>query len=185
MQHERIPPELPVELYEVIIDELWDDRPALLACSAVCRAFLPTSQKHLWSKAHLEFTRRRSFRTTQIMSFLTHVNLGRPPVGVYLRDLNITEDTEGPLRSGDLNGALFTTLLSNLPNLARLSYNLVPSYPHPITAISEPLLSAKFQFAMPQNLVNSHSAGGMIGSGGILPTLKCQHYRSSLKACPD
>ncbi|CCM01194.1 uncharacterized protein FIBRA_03242 [Fibroporia radiculosa] len=40
--------ELPVELYDHILDYLWDDQRTLLACSLTCRAWVPTTRLHLF-----------------------------------------------------------------------------------------------------------------------------------------
>nr|GAT47370.1 predicted protein [Mycena chlorophos] len=45
-QNARIPP-LPIELFERIVDFLFNDKESLLACTLVCRAWLPTSRYHL------------------------------------------------------------------------------------------------------------------------------------------
>ncbi|KDR78845.1 hypothetical protein GALMADRAFT_266269 [Galerina marginata CBS 339.88] len=43
-------PGIPQELTAEILNHLWDDENALKACSLACRAFLHTSQQHLFSK---------------------------------------------------------------------------------------------------------------------------------------
>ena len=47
-------PKLPVEVWERVIDHLWEDYPELLACSLVCRAWLPRSGFHLLNRALLQ-----------------------------------------------------------------------------------------------------------------------------------
>ncbi|KAK0475616.1 hypothetical protein EDD18DRAFT_1056690, partial [Armillaria luteobubalina] len=44
---------LPVELYNLIIDHLHDSKPSLLACSLVCRAWVPECRFHLFYKVIL------------------------------------------------------------------------------------------------------------------------------------
>ncbi|KAK0475585.1 hypothetical protein EDD18DRAFT_196536 [Armillaria luteobubalina] len=44
---------LPVELYNLIIDHLHDSKPSLLACSLVCRAWVPECRFHLFYKVVL------------------------------------------------------------------------------------------------------------------------------------
>ncbi|OCH89764.1 hypothetical protein OBBRIDRAFT_693801, partial [Obba rivulosa] len=39
---------LPLELYEDVIDYLWDDLSALLACSLTCRALTPRTRFHIF-----------------------------------------------------------------------------------------------------------------------------------------
>lgn len=41
---------VPQELYERIIDHLYEDIPALLACCLVCRAWVPASRYHLFGR---------------------------------------------------------------------------------------------------------------------------------------
>ncbi|KAH9926435.1 uncharacterized protein B0H18DRAFT_1006080 [Fomitopsis serialis] len=43
-------PVLPVEVWERVIDHLWEDHPELLACSAVCKVWRPRSTFHLLSR---------------------------------------------------------------------------------------------------------------------------------------
>ncbi|KAI0721195.1 hypothetical protein C8Q72DRAFT_787946, partial [Fomitopsis betulina] len=38
---------LPVEVWERVMDHLWEDYPELLACSLVCEAWRPRSRFHL------------------------------------------------------------------------------------------------------------------------------------------
>lgn len=47
-------PNLPVEVWERVVDHLWEDYPELLACSLVCRAWLPRSRFHLLSRVLLQ-----------------------------------------------------------------------------------------------------------------------------------
>ncbi|KAI0918040.1 hypothetical protein AcW1_007019 [Taiwanofungus camphoratus] len=46
-------PTLPIELCEHVIDFLWQDRRALLACALTCRAWLNTSRYHLYGAHHI------------------------------------------------------------------------------------------------------------------------------------
>ena len=45
---------LPVEVWERVMDHLWEDYPELLACSLVCRAWYPRSRFHLLSRVLLQ-----------------------------------------------------------------------------------------------------------------------------------
>ncbi|KDQ55260.1 hypothetical protein JAAARDRAFT_196108 [Jaapia argillacea MUCL 33604] len=49
-----MPPSLPQELIDIIIDNLDDDLEALRACSLTCRDWLPFSRKHLFDTLALE-----------------------------------------------------------------------------------------------------------------------------------
>ncbi|KAF8504129.1 hypothetical protein JB92DRAFT_2738567, partial [Gautieria morchelliformis] len=40
----------PQELIDAVIDNLHEDHGALLACSLVCRSWLPSSQRHLFRR---------------------------------------------------------------------------------------------------------------------------------------
>ncbi|KZS99649.1 uncharacterized protein LAESUDRAFT_606320, partial [Laetiporus sulphureus 93-53] len=40
-------PQLPIEVWENVIDHLWDDQGALQECNRVCRAWYPLSRFHL------------------------------------------------------------------------------------------------------------------------------------------
>lgn len=46
--------EIPIEIWERVMDHLCLDYQALVACSLVCRAWLPRSRFHLLSRAHLQ-----------------------------------------------------------------------------------------------------------------------------------
>jgi hypothetical protein len=48
-------PIFPQELCDVIIDYLHDDKLALIACSTVCKNWLPSCRFHLYSTIHLPF----------------------------------------------------------------------------------------------------------------------------------
>jgi len=43
-----LPPSLPLETTEMIIDHLYDDKTSLAACSITCRSWLSSSQHHLF-----------------------------------------------------------------------------------------------------------------------------------------
>lgn len=45
---------LPVELWDNIIDHMWDDHDSLAACSLVCRAWLPSARIHLFHTVRLQ-----------------------------------------------------------------------------------------------------------------------------------
>ncbi|CCM01083.1 uncharacterized protein FIBRA_03131 [Fibroporia radiculosa] len=46
--------ELPQEVYDLVIDHLWDDKVSLAACSLTCRAWLPSSRTHIFRDIHLK-----------------------------------------------------------------------------------------------------------------------------------
>ncbi|KZT02349.1 uncharacterized protein LAESUDRAFT_662093 [Laetiporus sulphureus 93-53] len=49
-----VSPKFPQELVDMIIDYLWDDRPALMACSLTCRPLSNASRTHLFGEVCLE-----------------------------------------------------------------------------------------------------------------------------------
>lgn len=46
--------EVPLEMWDNIIDHLWDDLPALAACTLVCHAWRPSARRHLFHTVFLE-----------------------------------------------------------------------------------------------------------------------------------
>lgn len=59
---------LPPELIDMVIDFLHNDRPSLLACSLVCRSWLPESRVHLFHTVHVQTV--RSALPSENVSFL-------------------------------------------------------------------------------------------------------------------
>jgi hypothetical protein len=53
MDHPHVDIRLPVELTDMIIDFLFDDKHTLAAMSLVCKVFLPSTRKHLFSTVTL------------------------------------------------------------------------------------------------------------------------------------
>lgn len=60
---------LPVELWDNIIDHLWDDRESLAACSIVCRAWRPSVHTHLFHTVALVRLRRNQDHTEKPQAF--------------------------------------------------------------------------------------------------------------------
>ena len=88
---------LPDEIYEYIIDFLWDDVAALLQCSLVCRNFRPCAQYHLieYNSDTLSISARRvliahgrAFRTREAGSFRQ-----RFP---FANTIRMTDDPQAP-----------------------------------------------------------------------------------------
>ena len=75
-------PELPQELWDMVIDHLHDDKPALLTCRCVCRSWYPSSRYHLNGHIRLRapFTRKVSslpnqdLNDTDILVQIRHPN---------------------------------------------------------------------------------------------------------------
>ncbi|CCL99501.1 uncharacterized protein FIBRA_01519 [Fibroporia radiculosa] len=93
--------DLPRELYEGIIDYLWDDRSSLAASGLVCRALRPQVRSHLFHSIHLH---RGNYDT-----FWELVQQA-PVLGSYVRSLCI-----------HMTEARFSSILHNLTALRELT----------------------------------------------------------------
>lgn len=62
--------DLPWELNQLIVDNLYDDRPSLLACCLVSKAAIPLARRHLFHQASLEFTGKKSLKWNNMHKFM-------------------------------------------------------------------------------------------------------------------
>jgi hypothetical protein len=96
---------LPVELYRLIIDILYDDTDTLKACSLTCKTFLHLSRYHLFYDIYL-------YRGNDTKSFLDTIGSIHPTSpGTYVRHLSLE------VQDGWPNIPLLTTRLPNVTSL--------------------------------------------------------------------
>ncbi|KZT72402.1 hypothetical protein DAEQUDRAFT_736179 [Daedalea quercina L-15889] len=76
---------LPIELYDIIIDNLWDDQLALSACSLVCYAWLPTARLHKLRTVVL----RTPERYERLRSVLLSPLVQNASIPLYVRELEL------------------------------------------------------------------------------------------------
>lgn len=60
---------LPVELWDNILDHLWEDRDSLAECSLVCRTWLPAARTHLFHTVALVRLKRKRDYTGKLQAF--------------------------------------------------------------------------------------------------------------------
>ncbi|KAK0239339.1 hypothetical protein EDD85DRAFT_906210, partial [Armillaria nabsnona] len=89
---------LPAELCNLIIDHLHDSKPSLLACSLVCRAWIPECRFHL-------FHNLRLCRDTADTFFQLFESPHATLASAYIRELDVAQNTV--IRGGSLEGDLF------------------------------------------------------------------------------
>ncbi len=101
-------PSIPQEITESIIDDvhLKSDITTLKSCSLVCRAWIPRSRFHLFSKMRIILSRTNGDALQHFAAFLTSstaactaLPLGFPPAIDYIRELRISD----PFRSNISN----------------------------------------------------------------------------------
>ncbi|KAF8495348.1 hypothetical protein JB92DRAFT_3143895 [Gautieria morchelliformis] len=73
---------LPQELIDAVTDNLHEDHGALLACSLVCRSWLPSSQRHLFWRVTFALDKDRCEQLAQGL-------LNSPHLANYIRELEI------------------------------------------------------------------------------------------------
>jgi hypothetical protein len=64
-------PKLPPELISVIVDDLFDDKPALKAFSLVSKAWLRQCQAYIWRSIRITYDLKRTARLVQLLSSST------------------------------------------------------------------------------------------------------------------
>ncbi|KAK0202157.1 hypothetical protein DFS33DRAFT_1056753 [Desarmillaria ectypa] len=102
---------LPTELCHLVIDYLHDSKPSLLACSLVCRAWVPESRFHLFHKVML-------YRDTADPFFQLFESTHATLASAHIRELDIAQGTVTRSRSleGDLlDGRAFQGVLTRCP----------------------------------------------------------------------
>ncbi len=92
---------LPAELCNLIIDHLHDSKPSLLACSLVCRAWIPECRFHL-------FHNLRLCRDTADSFFQLFKSPHATLASAHIRELDVTQNTV--IRGGSLEGDLLEGL---------------------------------------------------------------------------
>lgn len=78
---------IPLELIEVIIDNLANDIPTLKACSITCRAFLTRSRVYLFSSINLTSTFYRPNTTSMFHEMLNSC----PEIALFVRHLSVQD----------------------------------------------------------------------------------------------
>ena len=114
---------LPPELWELILDHLWDDASSLRECSLTCRAWLPTARCHLFY--HVEFKAQGDclrFLDTLDSSYGAQTDIARFVQSVAIIGLPLC-------RFGDeydnKNGLVLHDVLGRLPNVTTLTLESV------------------------------------------------------------
>lgn len=74
-------PELPQELLDQVVDHLWDDRKALIACNAAGRVFVPAARSHIFCDATVDGLRACE-RVERVLD-------GSPDIARYVRKLKV------------------------------------------------------------------------------------------------
>ncbi|TFY65331.1 hypothetical protein EVJ58_g2037 [Rhodofomes roseus] len=106
------PPELPLEVYEVIIDFTWPDRETLLACALTCRAWHERSRYNLFYRVELYNLDQLSLYTAKLAA--------DPGLGQTLKELYVT-----PYYSqSQLFGSFPFELAGKLSNVQRLRIDI-------------------------------------------------------------
>ncbi|PBK61838.1 hypothetical protein ARMSODRAFT_622187 [Armillaria solidipes] len=98
-------PIIPPELIDEIIDYLWDNKDALVACSFVCRLFYLCTRIHLFHSIELQHTPNDEPSSQKILPYIKKITIRRG--------------------SDNLNIPHLTPFLSSLPNLAALHLYMV------------------------------------------------------------
>ncbi|KAG6909684.1 hypothetical protein DXG01_016091 [Tephrocybe rancida] len=87
-----IPPRLPQELVDYIIDHLYDDLATLSSCSVVCHAWRPTSLFHMFSKITLKVT--ATITPFELCRRLYHVLSSSQSICSYVKELEVLEGSQ-------------------------------------------------------------------------------------------
>lgn len=105
-------PELPLDVYELIIDFVWPDRDALLACALTCRAWYARSRANLFYRVELYNLAQLSQYSAQLAADAR--------VGHALRELYVT-----PYHAqSQLLGEFPFALAGKLPAVSRLRIDI-------------------------------------------------------------
>lgn len=195
---------LPPELCDMIIDHLHSDRPALKACSLVCKAWLPSSLYHLLSAIHLDlslpstalqpFFQRLSQRDVLLYTSIRAVSLrhahnnARPYFAALasLRNLSRLSLTHWSLTLPNLTTLADKGALRNVTNL-HLSTGAIDFLCFTSLACHLPALEtlALANFAWTEGNSAARATAGQIQDLGLLPRLRALHLdNSSAEAAP-
>lgn len=101
-------PTLPPELENIIINLLHDDRQALKACSLVCRDFVATGQKHLFTKIVLHRDPARPIFPSQTARLLQVLD-SSPHIAYLVESLDIIDNWADRVPQGEERLRLFLT----------------------------------------------------------------------------
>ena len=105
-------PELPLDVYELIIDFVWPDREALLACALTCRAWYARSRSNLFYRVEL-------YNLNQLSQFSAQLAADKR-IGHALRELYVT-----PYHAqSQLLGEFPFALAGQLPAVSRLRIDI-------------------------------------------------------------
>ncbi|PBK86339.1 hypothetical protein ARMGADRAFT_1169113 [Armillaria gallica] len=96
-------PNIPPELVDEIIDYLWDDKDALVACSFVCRLFCIRTRVHLFRSIELKHTPDDESSSQNILPYIKKITI----------------------RWSSDNISSLTPFLSSLPNLTALHLDMI------------------------------------------------------------
>ncbi|KZT68633.1 hypothetical protein DAEQUDRAFT_738662 [Daedalea quercina L-15889] len=106
------PPELPLDIYELIIDFVWPDRDSLIACALTCRAWHQRSRYNLFYRVALHNLDQLSRYASQLAA--------EPALGAAARELFVT-----PYYSqSQLLGTFPFALAGKLPCVERLRLDI-------------------------------------------------------------
>jgi hypothetical protein len=84
---------LPPELLDTVMDNLQSDTTSLIACSLVCKAWLPSARRHIFATMQLSHPERhfcqflKSCSRSAIIPFIRHLDI----VGKYMYTQNLNE----------------------------------------------------------------------------------------------
>lgn len=101
-------PTLPLELENIILNLLKDDHQTLKACSLVCRSFLITSQKHLFSKIVLQRDPTKPIYPA-LTTRLRRVLFSSPHIASFIKSLDIIDNWAVRIPEGEERVRLFLT----------------------------------------------------------------------------
>lgn len=89
---------IPPELVDIVIDHLHDDRQALLACSLVCRAWLPSCRFHKFGSVVIPWpeTKGHDFEECPIAAqFVRELTIGSSSLGSWPLPVSLLDSTMG------------------------------------------------------------------------------------------
>lgn len=123
--HETHFSQFPVDIFERIIDLLWDDPPSLKACALTCRLWHPRSRYRLYNIYHQHI--QSEYARNTLMNMLR----ASPNLGPYIRSLYIDRFTND--RHPHWINSVPLLMAPMLPNLFKLHFRdvLSSSWMHP------------------------------------------------------
>ncbi|KAH9926783.1 uncharacterized protein B0H18DRAFT_1005544 [Fomitopsis serialis] len=118
-------PRPPEELWDHVIDHLWDDSPALWACSLTCREWVPETRHHLFTKVHL-YTKRDCLRLQDVLqnSELVGTNVHEYVTSVVISGIRLPLCRKC-VESDNCNTMLLHAIFTRLPRVLSLDLSTV------------------------------------------------------------